>query len=122
MERAVALSLPAEPGAVAQARRLVESVSDLPPAHVVDAQLVISELVTNALQHAELDAGATIVVSMQRERDRYRIVVDDHGSFTARAGDELPGHPRGGRGLAIVDALCVTWEANKGLVVAWMAI
>jgi anti-sigma regulatory factor (Ser/Thr protein kinase) len=100
----------------------VDVVEDFPPAHVADAQLVISELVTNAIQHAGLEAEEGIAVSMQREGDRYRIAVDDHGSFTARSGDKLPGGPRGGRGLAIVDALCVSWEARAGLVVAWIAI
>ena len=119
----LALSLPAEPGSVARARRLVEAAVDLPAANVADVQLVISELVTNAVQHAGLDGDATIGLSMQREGDRFRVVVDDHGAFTARAGAELPRRRLGdGRGLSIVDALCVTWEARDGLVIAWIAI
>jgi anti-sigma regulatory factor (Ser/Thr protein kinase) len=118
----VGLSLPAHPDSVAKARRLVDVIEPLPPERAADVQLVLSELVTNAVLHAGLDPNAQIEVSLRRDADRCLVMVDDHGTFSASACGERPSADRGGRGLAIVDAVCVAWEARGGLVLAWIAI
>jgi len=74
--------------------------------------LLVSELVTNAVQHAE---GLLITVSVQLGRERLRIEVDDDSiSPPARpAGDPLTGwQDESGRGIELVAALAAEhgWE------------
>jgi hypothetical protein len=59
--KSVELRLPAAPTAPAEARAVVEAIgSDLPEA-VLDAKLLLSELVSNAIKHASRDRQAVIV-------------------------------------------------------------
>ena len=91
----------------------------LPPAVVADAQLVVSELVTNAVLHSGLRSGQPIGLALGCEGQHLRIEVDDRCGFHAR-GDPSAGSPRGGRGLRIVAALAERWEAEGGRVTAWI--
>jgi two-component sensor histidine kinase len=53
--KSVELRLPAEPTAPAEARAVVEAIgSDLPEAVLVDAKLLLTELVANAVKYAIL--------------------------------------------------------------------
>ncbi|MFI9061395.1 ATP-binding protein [Streptomyces sp. NPDC053429] len=73
------------------------------------AELVVSELVTNALRHSGAPRGRDIGVRLARREGRVRVEVSDAGAVvdlapqTATAGDER------GRGLAIVAALAERW-------------
>jgi serine/threonine-protein kinase RsbW len=73
--------------------------------HLTDpAELVLSELLTNALRYARTPAGRLVETRFERTADGVRIEVHD-------ANDRLPQMRRaadddeGGRGLALVDAL-----------------
>ena len=69
-----------------------------------DAALVVSELVTNAVQ-----AGCTAaVLSLAVEGDRVRITVTDDTGGQPRVAHSGPSDVRG-RGLAIVAALADSW-------------
>ena len=100
-----ALHLDAEPDAVPRARRWVaDAVRNSPHAHLVpDAELVVSELVTNALLHAgppvavRVDLGETV-----------RIEVSD-GSRTAPVRGRARADAMTGRGLSLVSALARDW-------------
>lgn len=107
--------LAAHPGSPAQARRLTrarltgwslcEDVCDT-------AELVVSELVTNAIVHT---ASSHVVCELYDGGDLVRIAVQDEGC--------APGRPRAnprqqpeeehGRGLLLVDALCHAWGAQE---------
>ncbi len=72
------------------------------PERVVDAELVATELVTNAIDHGN---GARAVRITVFPTHRVRIEVDDSNpSATLTVGRSRHGSPRG-NGLAIVDAL-----------------
>ncbi len=76
------------------------------PAVVDDIVLVVSELVTNPVRHA----NGPIVLEVQRRWDGVEVGVED-------ASPVLP-HPRsadeeGGRGLPIVDALASCWGVRS---------
>lgn len=82
----------------------------LPPAILPDAQLVVSELVTNAVQHAQMDAFEEIAVRARLTRDALRIEVEDTGQGFANPTPAMPTPgSRGGRGLPIVARLARCW-------------
>jgi len=94
----------------------IREFGELPAQTASDAELVVSELVANALLHAHLRPEDPIDVTIERDRDHLVIAVDDHGSFS--------GHPRGreGIGLRVLDALCDEWHAQSGLVRASLRV
>ncbi|TDB85429.1 ATP-binding protein [Actinomadura sp. KC216] len=80
------LTLPAEHEAVPQARRFSRSVttgSDI--GHVGDdAEVLVSELVTNAVRHAAAVPGTVLSLRMLRAGDRLRIEVHDQSAGVPR--------------------------------------
>lgn len=110
---AVALSfaLAPHPLAVREARERVRELPDLPPRTIADAELVVSELVANALLHANPAAGSMIDITVSRGERHVVIDVDDHGRFTGR-----PRHC--GLGVKVLDTLCECWNADHGRVAA----
>ena len=78
-----------------------------------DAVLLVGELVTNSLLHA--DAGATheIVVELVIGIDAVRIVVTDGGSSTMPMIQPLDSSRPGGRGLFLVESLSDRWGMTR---------
>ena len=77
--------------------------------HLIDtASLLTSELVTNAVLHAD----SAIELRVAREANLIRFEVEDHGG-----GHPKPRHPRpeetSGRGLALVDTLSDAWGVDR---------
>src|SRR6266545_4910163 len=104
-ERRARWTVAAEAAAVGPARHRVVAwlaSSELPRPVVEDALLVLSELVTNAVQ-ASADPGAKVRIHLSRTKAGCRITVADSGpGFSRRPitnGDALGD---GGRGLAVV--------------------
>nr|WP_052745897.1 ATP-binding protein [Allosalinactinospora lopnorensis] len=66
-----------------------------------DAQLVVSELVTNAVRHAVPRAAGDVLLSLEREPEGIRIAVIDpwRGFSLSTAPEALDEH---GRGLSLV--------------------
>jgi hypothetical protein len=109
---AAELTLGREPDAVPKARRFVGSSLTGGPASVVhDVELVVTELVTNALLHGQppvavrlIDLGGSIRVEVQDTGQSLPVpALHDTNSMT-------------GRGLALVAALSLAWgvEAGRG--------
>ena len=101
------LSLPMTTGAPARARAFLAHATCT--AHhagvLASAQLLVSELVTNAVRHG----AAPVTVQVE---------CDTTAGVVVRVHDEGPAHPRlvragardeGGRGLALVDAVSDDW-------------
>ncbi len=112
--------------APADARRWARWLADvLDPGRLDDAMLVLSELVTNAVLHSGLRAGAPIHLSGRVADDRVRIGVCDCGrGFDLTAVPELPQEASpGGRGLWIVNRLAdrLLVDGARGRVVFEMA-
>jgi anti-sigma regulatory factor (Ser/Thr protein kinase) len=96
--------------APATARRLVTLLLrqwDVRSESVIgDANLVVSELVTNAVVHCEGDAPVTVRVELHDDRVRVE-VADRHPSLpTQRQAED---GAEGGRGLGIVARLAASW-------------
>jgi anti-sigma regulatory factor (Ser/Thr protein kinase) len=107
---AAAFDLPARPAAVGTARRVVRDLLiawGVPEGSRDDAVLVISELVTNALVHT---AGERIACRLHGTADRIRIEVEDQEGGPALPAARRPRpEDQHGRGLFLVDALCLDW-------------
>ncbi|MFE9683730.1 ATP-binding protein [Streptomyces sp. NPDC002701] len=120
-ERRFRFELAAHPGSAAQARHLTrarlagwavcEDTCDT-------AELVVSELVTNAIVHT---ASRHVVCELHDGADAVRIAVRDEG---CAPGEPHPSPQRPdeehGRGLLLVAAMCTAWgaqETGPGLLV-----
>jgi hypothetical protein len=95
-----------EPACVAMARRFVQQTlnSWSAPDLAFDAQLVVSELVTNAMRHG----GGAVQLRLLCHGAELACVVTDHSETVpvAAAADLFAEF---GRGLRLIDALCAAW-------------
>jgi serine/threonine-protein kinase RsbW len=80
---------------------------------VTDVALVISELLSNALQHAEPRPDSGIRVAWHFDTDSVRVSVSDGGGPTRPQLGEPTQYTTGGRGLRIVDRLCRSWGTGS---------
>jgi anti-sigma regulatory factor (Ser/Thr protein kinase) len=83
---------------------------------VADVALIVSELVTNSVVHANVGPDQTLTVECASLADRLRITVTDPG---ARLKPHLrrPDHDvAGGYGLAIVASLSLAWGVVRNSV------
>ena len=102
-----------EPRSSAAARRVVERLEpELDAETLANLRLLVSELVTNAIEHVPGDEDIAITVGV---RDgRVRVEVTDAGpGFTHRA--RRSGDPQGsGWGLHFVALIADSWGAQPG--------
>ena len=100
-----------------RARRSVHAqlAGHIPATTASDAALLVSELVTNSVVHANVGSRRALTVDVTTLDDRLRIAVTDPGSrLTPRMLPADPGTP-GGLGLSLVDKLCETWGVWQDL-------
>ena len=105
------VDVPASPYGPGAARRVVQAllpVWGLEPL-CDDAQLVVSELVSNAFRHAP-DTDS-FELELVRRHDGVRIALAD-GSSVRPLIAELTDDQPSGRGMAIVEALATAWGAE----------
>lgn len=109
--------LPADPGFLPAVRRRVDGWSaqaGLPDDTASDLQLMLSEAVSNAVEHAYRDRTAGELVYAVRRRDdgAVRVEVQDFGRWRSPPAD--PGYR--GRGLAVIHTLAreVTLDVTDG--------
>jgi anti-sigma regulatory factor (Ser/Thr protein kinase) len=95
--------------APAAARRYVaEAMADAPTDVVEAIALMVSELATNCVVHAESD----FTVSLDRDDTTVRVDVADVGAGIVALRDTAPDEP-GGRGLHIVARLADEWGVRE---------
>lgn len=118
----VAVTLPAEGGSSARARRVVEEAArtwDLSADLTDDAALVVTELVSNGVDHASGPLGLTL----SRTAAGMRIEVSDTSPVMPRLRPAQVDSARG-RGLLIIAALGTSWGAHPtpGGKVVWVEL
>lgn len=112
---------PQRPESVAEARRFVRAaVDDVAPDLVDTAELLVSELVTNALLHARTDVD----VSARVEDNAVRVRVRDQRPDRKLLPQECPAYAGTGQGLAVVDKLASRYgvEADEVCKTAWFEL
>jgi anti-sigma regulatory factor (Ser/Thr protein kinase) len=112
--RAVDVCLAAVPEAARAAR---SAVVDALTGHVDDrvlgdAELLVSELVSNSVRHAGLGAGELVRVGLAVSDGVVRLEVENPGSTGTIAAHE-PDPDGGGFGLLIVEALAHAWGISR---------
>ena len=117
------MRIPGGDDAPTRARRSVRAQLEghIPASKATDAALLVSELVTNSVVHANVGPRRAVTVELTTLDDRVRIAVTDPGSrLRPRL---LAPHPEtpGGLGLVLVDELCETWGVwqDVGLTCVW---
>lgn len=120
----MALDLRLSPGprAPAEARRaLGDSLGEANPELVATLKLLVSELITNSVRHADLRENDEIRLSVRQVDDRFRVVVTDPGGgFSSPRPD--PGGTSGW-GLYLVDRLADRWGvASDGETAVWFEV
>jgi anti-sigma regulatory factor (Ser/Thr protein kinase) len=85
---------------------------DLSPSTVATLTLLVSEVVTNAVIHPDVDPPGPIALCARIGRGRIRIEVSDNGSgFTPKARD--PDRLEGGYGLYLVEKEATCWGVEQ---------
>lgn len=98
--------LPGEPASVSAVRHWLHALlNGWPCSQVDDAELLASELVTNAVTHGQ----GSVTVRVWPGADGLRVEVSDHGRATPRLRTCRDAESEGGRGLGIVDQLATRW-------------
>lgn len=122
------LRLPHAPEAVGAARRRVRAelagvgVSD---DVLDDVEVVVSELLGNAVRYARPIAGGVLLVGWRFEGDEVQVRVTDGGSGRKVELRETSAMADSGRGLHIVERLTAAWGVTEhvgGLRTVWAAI
>jgi serine/threonine-protein kinase RsbW len=89
-------------------RALLAGNGALPSCVREDVLLLVTELVTNAVRHANAGPAAVVRVELRRESDFVRVTVSDEGAgFAAEA--PLGRGQANGWGLALVDRIADRW-------------
>ena len=103
------LELPLDHTAAARARRFVARTLEGwgCEAAIPDAELLVSELVTNAILHARSPA----VVNIAREQTGLRVAVCDSSTAPPRVRDYGPSAVTG-RGMLLVDRIARRWGVD----------
>lgn len=109
----VSMNLPFAPTSAGEVRRaLVSWLEHLgsPRPVIDDATLVVTELVANAIRHADPLSNDSVLVRWQQAGGELVLsVTDGGGGATPRKVDATP-EAESGRGLAIVEALSLGWQ------------
>jgi anti-sigma regulatory factor (Ser/Thr protein kinase) len=108
MRSEIELRLPPEPIAPFLARAAVTAIgSGLPGSVVSDAELLTSEVVSNAVKHAVLDPSQEIVLRVVRDEHVRVEVTDPAPPFEADLREA--GSGTSGWGLFLVEAIATSW-------------
>ncbi|MEU1283141.1 ATP-binding protein [Kitasatospora sp. NPDC005856] len=104
--------LPMHPKSASAARRLLRTFLAGQPdgERLFDiAELVVGELVTNAVLHAKTPPGRLIRIRFERRPDALRVEVHDADANLPSVPRLADGHDEGGRGLWLVSQLADCW-------------
>jgi anti-sigma regulatory factor (Ser/Thr protein kinase) len=119
--------LPYAPASVAVARQRLSAdlvSAGIMQAAVGDAVLVVSELLSNAIRHAQPLPGARLQVAWAVDAGSVELAVSDGGSHTRPQPVHASLSSLGGRGLEIVEYLCRRWgvRADDAGLTVWAVL
>jgi anti-sigma regulatory factor (Ser/Thr protein kinase) len=123
MESDMSFELAGGPYAVTAARlALADLESHLDPSVAFDVRLLVSELVTNSVQHAQVSAEDSIVLAVQFSENTVRCEVRDGGPGFEPPATPPPNDADAGWGLFLVEQLAEAWGVGAGGKDVWFEI
>jgi anti-sigma regulatory factor (Ser/Thr protein kinase) len=118
------LELPRDLGSAAAARQAIgELTKELSEDLLGDVRLLVSELVTNALRHADLDSDGHIHLRVRVSKKGVRVEVSDPGNGFDPG--DVPEDPEtaDGWGLYLVATLSDRWGVERqGTTIVWFEL
>nr|WP_281185814.1 ATP-binding protein [Actinomadura kijaniata] len=120
--------LPHAPTSVAAARRRLGSelaAVGVSESVVDDVNVIVSELLSNALRHARPLPGGQVRLAWSRQGDELELSVSDGGATTQPRRGPGTLSSLGGRGLGIVEALSENWGVRHeegGVTTVWAVL
>ena len=103
--------VPARPGSVPATRAFLVNLLkgwDITGDTIDDAALLVTELVTNAIEHG----AGTVAIEVCIVDDVLHVAVSDHGQWVPRRVDADP-EAEDGRGLWLVEAVSSEWGRTR---------
>jgi len=102
------------PTAASAARNALMALDDrIAPAILDDLRLLVSELVTNSIRHAEGDTLGMVGLEVKIENDMLRVEVTDAGEGFEPAPRTVDQSKASGWGLYLVDRLADRWGVMR---------
>ena len=118
MSGTTTLELPRQPGSAGIARLIVSAHgADLPAERLKSANLLVSELVTNACKHG----SGRISLTVNSDGDGVQAEIRDEG-VQSRIAISDPRPARGGWGLYFVDRLADDWGVGDDEARVWFRV
>ena len=100
------------PSSIGAARRAVDELGDcLQPTLLADLRLLVSEVVSNSVEHSPRPDGA-IGLAVSISGERVRAEVEDGGRGFTAVGSRPAVDAPSGRGLFLVDQLAASWGVS----------
>ena len=78
-----------------------------------DARVIVSELVANAIRHAQPLPDGTLLIAWHEQGPEVEITVTDGGAPTQPRAIAAPSSALAGRGMSIVETLASSWWAER---------
>ncbi|MEA2441781.1 MAG: serine/threonine-protein kinase RsbW [Thermoleophilaceae bacterium] len=123
MESDMSFELAGGPYAVTAARlALADLDSHLDPSVAFDVRLLVSELVTNSVQHAQVAAEDSIVLAVKLGDESVRVEVRDDGPGFEPPAAPPPDDADAGWGLFLVEQLADSWGVGEDRKGVWFEI
>jgi len=123
MESDMSFELAGGPYAVTAARlALADLESHLDPSVAFDVRLLVSELVTNSVQHAQVSEDDSIVLAVRFSVETVRAEVHDNGPGFEPPATPPPNDADAGWGLFLVEQLADAWGVGDGGRGVWFEI
>jgi anti-sigma regulatory factor (Ser/Thr protein kinase) len=103
------------PTAPASARELLSDVlsASTQGDALHDVLLLTTELVTNAVRHADVDETGSVELTVLAQPHSVRVAVSDPGGPTSPAVQDLDPTSPGGMGLFLVDQIASRWASER---------
>ena len=112
---AIQVELDSGPAAAAEARAVLGLLEDhADPNALDDVRLLVSELVTNSVRHAQLPPGSKVALAASASADTVRVEVSDDGPGFEPTPRSAAQTDAGGWGLHLVDRIADRWGVDRG--------
>lgn len=109
LQRLLSRSFTADRTAPGAARHALDELNDhIDPAVKEDVRLLVSEVVTNSVIHAQPDSPGEVALDVWASEDVVRVAITDRGPGFV-AGELPPGGEGSGWGLMMVERLAHRW-------------